>query len=766
MKAFNQFNLLRKLIFLLSFLASLKYIWLNDLANAQLSPDNSLGSESSTVTPSVINNLPVNVVNGGAIRGANLFHSFQLFNVAEDHGVYFGNPQGIQNIIGRVIGVNSSSIMGTLGVLGNANLFIINPNGIIFGSNSSLDLRGSFVATTANAIEFKNQGLFDTFKPDTPPLLTVNPSGFLFSQINAAPIINRSKVFSGTRVNQDPANPAPTVNLLGLRVPDGRSLLMLGGDVITDDGGLYALGGQVDIGSVSGTGLVGLSFNGDTLSLTIPSNILRGNVSSLQAARVDTSGDAAGGGNIQVIGKNIRIQDGSQIISATTGQSNGGAVSFDATDAIEFSGFSLGGGTVSTATFGSGKAGDIKIKTGVLNVKEGANIVSSTLGDGDGGDINVYASKSVELKGKLSGEGAFGGLFSTTFAGGNGGGIEINTQGDLLIRDGASITAGAGFIDEMPATGRSGNIKISANNSFRLDGGFLLAIHPIGNAGNIDISTNHLEILNSFVGVSSSLGQAGNLTINAGSLNLNGGVLSAETGVSGANITVTTSDLLRIENGSLITAEATGTADGGNVTINAPILLALPPTDPNGSDIVANAVAGTGGNITINAQGVFGIEERKAIDGNQSNDIDASSQFGRSGRVEINTANDPSKSLVELPVTVVDPNSLVAQNPCKRGSESEFTRSGRGGLPPSLSQDFDSDATQVGLVAPVQTSTADRQQTKASESKTVSLASVSTPIVPAQGWVFNDKGEVVLVADNSAIAPQRLKANPAGCPVR
>lgn len=106
-------------------------------------PDDSLVSESSVVTPNIIiNNVPSDKIDGGAMRGTNLFHSFQEFNILTNRGVYFTNPAGIDNILVRVTGSNSSNILGTLGVLGNANLFLINPNGIIFAESSSLDVEG------------------------------------------------------------------------------------------------------------------------------------------------------------------------------------------------------------------------------------------------------------------------------------------------------------------------------------------------------------------------------------------------------------------------------------------------------------------------------------------------------------------------------------------------------------------------------------------------------------------------------------------------
>jgi filamentous hemagglutinin family protein len=129
-------------------------------------PDNTLGAESSTVTPDVvIRGIPSDQIDGGAIRGANLFHSFEQLSVLEGRGAYFANPVGVKNILSRVTGANRSDILGRLGVLGNANLFLINPDGIVFGQNASLDVQGSFLATTADAVKVGDGGLFSASQP-------------------------------------------------------------------------------------------------------------------------------------------------------------------------------------------------------------------------------------------------------------------------------------------------------------------------------------------------------------------------------------------------------------------------------------------------------------------------------------------------------------------------------------------------------------------------------------------------------------------------
>ncbi|MDZ8053005.1 MAG: filamentous hemagglutinin N-terminal domain-containing protein [Aulosira sp. ZfuVER01] len=142
---------------------------------AQIIPDNSLGSERSVVTPNVQHQDDlINRIDGGAIRGGNLFHSFQDFNVRNQQRVYFANPAGIENILGRVTGNQASKIFGTLGVLGSANLYLINPNGIIFGQNARLDISGSFFASTSNSLLLENGEKFSTQNPKAPSLLTIN----------------------------------------------------------------------------------------------------------------------------------------------------------------------------------------------------------------------------------------------------------------------------------------------------------------------------------------------------------------------------------------------------------------------------------------------------------------------------------------------------------------------------------------------------------------------------------------------------------------
>ena len=166
--------------------------------NAQLTPDNTLGKENSIVNPSKL----LRRIDGGAIRGSNLFHSFKEFNIDSGKSVYFSNPTAIKNILTRVTGKNPSNIFGKLGVLGNANLFLLNPNGIIFGKGASLDISGSFTATTAQSILFNNGFEFNATNPSSVPLLKVNLTpGLQYPHSQQADISNQGNLTVGKDLN-------------------------------------------------------------------------------------------------------------------------------------------------------------------------------------------------------------------------------------------------------------------------------------------------------------------------------------------------------------------------------------------------------------------------------------------------------------------------------------------------------------------------------------------------------------------------------------
>ncbi|MGK7893373.1 MAG: filamentous hemagglutinin N-terminal domain-containing protein [Xenococcus sp. (in: cyanobacteria)] len=180
---------------------------------AQIIPDDSLGTESSVVTPNApLGNETTNRIDGGAVRNNNIFHSFQEFNVNNAQQVHFANPIGVENIIGRITGGNISEILGTLGVLGDANLFLLNPNGFIFGQDAQLDISGSFTASTAESLSLGDNLEFSATHPQAVPLLTINVAPGLEDWINPQSEISNQGILS---VGNDLTLTSNSLNLAG-----------------------------------------------------------------------------------------------------------------------------------------------------------------------------------------------------------------------------------------------------------------------------------------------------------------------------------------------------------------------------------------------------------------------------------------------------------------------------------------------------------------------------------------------------------------------
>jgi large exoprotein involved in heme utilization and adhesion len=485
-----------------------------------------------------------------------------------------------------------------------------------------------------------------------------------------------------------------------------------------------------------------------------------------QIRTVVEAGAIGNGGGIDIQAKSLSLTGGSSLNTFVSspignflgGKGNGGSIFANISDSVNISGVGANGESsgifASTQKGAEGQAGNITVNTPAFRIADGAVINAQTNNSGNGGNIRVNGNTFEAING--------GQLITTSTSSGNSGSITVNAN-KFVNLSGSDPT----FADRFAQFGQDVVSNVGPNS------GLFAQSDSTGVAGNVTVNSPQINISDGAkVSVSSPQGQAGNLKITGNSLTLNRGSITAETGKSGvesgANITLQFRDLLRLENESLISAKATGDANGGNIDIDPTFVLIFPPTGPNGSDIIAKAVGGTGGKINISAQGLFGTAQRKSGDGNRSNDIDASSEFGASGQVQINGIVDPNQGVAQIPETVVDPNALVAQSPCKRGSQSQFTRTGRGGLPPNLSDDLSGETTQVGLVKPAPSIVAEGPAQKTSsgiapnENQT---SNIENPIVPAQGWSFNDKGEVVLTAYNPAVTgPQRLQENPVGCP--
>ncbi|HEY9833030.1 MAG TPA: filamentous hemagglutinin N-terminal domain-containing protein, partial [Stenomitos sp.] len=601
---------------------------------AQIIPDATLGAEPSVVTPLDDLGLPIDEIDGGARRDANLFHSFLEFNVEADRGAYFYTPAGIENILARVTGGNPSKILGLLGTFGDstANLFLINPNGIIFGPNAQLDVAGSFVGTTANSLVFENGVAFSATTPQSPPLLTISvPLGLQYGG-NVGSIQVQSSI---------------------LQVPNGKTLALVGGNLQLNRALLEAPEGRVELAGVSGSGTIGLEENNSRLRLSVPENIARTDVSVNRSVirnlgdggsiniyadnlTIDRSSVRAGfdadfgfngtqagditldavgevkigqgsivtnsvlpdstgnSGNINIKAKVVSLTDNAQIGAITFGQGNAGKILIEANDSVSLAGNASIRSNVSSEAEGDG--GDINIQTPVLSLTDGADLSTSTFGQGDAGNITVQANESIVL--------VNGRIYSAVREGAIGQGGKINIQtGSLSLSEGAALDSSV----EEGAIGSGGDINLSVGSLSLTDNSVLFAdTGGQGNAGNITVGANdlisltHSQIYSNVE--SGASGEAGNISIETGSLSLmdKSRISNSTFGEGNAgSIFVQANDSISLigDTSAIISGVAEGAVgNGGDIQLAAKSLSLT-----NGAQLFAATFGiGNSGNIAIN----------------------------------------------------------------------------------------------------------------------------------------------------------------------
>lgn len=498
-------------------------------------------------------------------------------------------------------------------------------------------------------------------------------------------------------------------------------------------------------------------------------NISAANVIDLNASAIQTGnviGSTGRAGNIKIDTKNLSLQDGATFVSATFGNGLGGNIEINAADNIQIQRTPLGAalltGIYTNSTFGTGKGGDLRIDTGKLFVEDG--VIGSNTGTstpagvipfgGPGGNVIVNASESVEITGVLPDPRFPSGLGTTGFSAARSGDVTINTK-KLILSEGADVstaTLGAGI---------GGTLTVNASESIELSGktvgdltlggisaaagrATLPELIATGASGDISIFTDKLIVRDGAkIDVQSlGTGNAGNMQVVANSIFLDnqGTISAATTSGEGGNISLQTRSLL-MRNNSQISATAGGTGNGGNITITgfspANFVALL-----EGSKITADAVEGRGGNISINTRGLFTCPTCQ---------ISASSQLGIAGQISITTPEVESNfEVVEIPQEVAKPEQVVAQA-CRATTSqnrSEFTVTGRGGLPPRPSEQLSSGALFSFEPA---------------ASAATEVQSTSQLPLPARGWYVNKQGVVVLASQSPNSSPYNSGLNSPNC---
>ena len=619
-------------------------------AQAQIAPDDSLGEESSLVTPNVeVEGSTADRIDGGAIRDRNLFHSFSEFNVGEAQRVYFANPDNIEQIFTRVTGSSPSNINGTLGVDGAADLLLLNPNGIIFGENSSLDVEGSFFGTSAESVLFEDDTEFSATEPNS-SLLTVSvPLGLQVGN-NPGSIEVRSSLSMANDRNFSLVG--GEINLKGSETENLNDL-----NVAAE--GITAPGGKVELGGLSTRGIVNFE---DSSNLGFLQEVSRANI-TLDNFSINTS--AGGGGSIAVFSQNLKLVNSAietgidpsvestddragditiDTIKATILETNGNSANGIISRTGDFSEF-LGAANNAEAIDTAGNAGNIFINTGSLSATGLSLISSFTNGEGNSGKININARESIILGQPESPQtnvilGEVGEL-----ATGNGADIKINTRSlSLNNRNISTSTGGAG---------NAGDITINAADSIVANNSSIEAgTSSSGNAGNIifESETADLTFKETFVGtpVAPSIegevlgfpdssfvgtGKGGNIIIRGRNLTATNdvdistfteGEVTTDGLANAGNIELHITNSTVISDNSQLSTFTTGEGNAGDIAIKTGNLIATEGAQIQGD----TSGAGDGGTIDITTNNLA-IEDEAEISVSSEGDGNAGSISAR-----------------------------------------------------------------------------------------------------------------------------------------
>jgi filamentous hemagglutinin family protein len=606
----------------------------------QVITDGSLGGARGPITPVPLPNGKMDVPiteSLGKRAGPNLFHSFSTFNIGGGDSATFSGSSGIQNVVSRVTGGNYSTIDGTLrSTIQGANLYFLNPWGVVFGPNASLDVKGSFHVSTADYLRFEDGLKFNSVPSAADQVLsTASPVAFGFLTANPGPVYAVQSF---------------------LEVPAGETLSIVSGEIGLYGAYLGAPGGRINLASMASPGEVIPSPAGGLPDLQVQPERASGPI-EIQGSVVDVRGAPSGnvlirsgrlvldqsswvtadndgntsGGGIDVRTRSFELSGGSVMSADSQWTGRGGLVTVEATDSLRltdtysvlssaaWASGDAGGIALSTPqllieneaavygdTFGDGRGGDVSVFTRRLSLLSGGSISSSAYGGtGDGGNLSINATESITMSG-IGPNGLDSSVVNRTSGAGNAGRIQIATP-VLDMRENATISA------ETLGTGRAGDIDVTAGTITLSSGAKISnsAFGTTGKGGNITATAGDAVTISDtdaqgnpsgLFTYAAALGDAGRILLSAPSVTLtNGGAIGADTVGDGqaGNIELTV-QRLSLSGGANITSGSLGrSGSGGDILVTATDTVTLSGLF---SDISTSTVgSGDGGNITISS---------------------------------------------------------------------------------------------------------------------------------------------------------------------
>ncbi len=551
--------------------------------------------------------------------GANLFQSFGKFGLTAGESATFSGPATIGNVIGRVTGGNPSSINGQLrSTIAGASLYLINPSGVVFGPKATVNVSGSFHASTANYLELADGAKFRATMPRGSTLSAAPPAAFGFLNARAAAItVNGSAL-------------GPVAGTLGL----------VGGKVSIRGGRLTAPGGTIQVTSVAGAGDVpvdpqktaaltvrkfgavgiagGSALDVDNQKARGPggSVFIRAGRLTIAGSEIDADNFGAGsGGQIALRGdRRIALEKGADVHAFAAGRGAGAGI--DLSTGPD-GGFAADASSVLTGSAGTGAAGRVSLTTGRLTLSGGAALGSLAEGVGRAGAVAV-TSRSMVVDGRADNSNATE-IGSRTSGSGRAGNVTVKT-GNLAVR-------GNGEINSITfGPGDAGSVSIEVAQALSIDAGASPLLTGISTQSNNVAST----------------GNAGSLTIEAGSLAIDrGGQITASTSGLGASgdVSIAVAGKLAIDGagvsrGTGIFANTTAAkgGDAGDIAVAAARAQIL----TNGEISSSTLGSGDAGDVSVRIKGALTIDGSRetGLTGIASNNGEAGAT-GNAGKVSV-----------------------------------------------------------------------------------------------------------------------------------
>ena len=589
---------------------------------------------------------PIYEIDSGLGRqaGPNLFHSFADFQLNAGEVANFTGPAAIQNILVRVTGPNPSTIGGLLkSEIAGANLFFMNPNGITLSSGASLLLDGSFLATTADYVRFRDGSVFAARPSAGPPAFSAEPVigvGFLATEL-AVRGRNAPITLDGHETEET------------LQPPE--FYLALGGEITVDHRNLTAPGGAVALLALNAAGEV-------ALNPTDPHAALRTEQFTELAAvtlRNDTTLDVSGAraGRVTLRGSDILLDNGASVEAKSYDVDSGLAIDVKGTRRVELNNYS----SLNAAVFGRARGGDLRIEAPLVTLAGGSALQTDTYGDstGQGGDILVRA-QNVFLSGLGSISASVGGT-------GRGGEIRLVVQDTLALgTDGmlkpfdemarhlgaqypvALGTDGSGAISAISFGGPVGGITLQAGRLLLgFDSRIATETESGSSGGPITIQAGLLRVAGGRVSATSNNdGNAGSITVAAERIVLDrvgneqfsgieskttshgaasrGGTIELQRGASGRGE-------LRLDNGASISTASVSEGDAGDIRVDLDNLF-LGRDTVLSSSASAGKHPGNAGSLLLRASDSVRLTDNAALE--------VTAQNSRAGNITVRAGRD------------------------------------------------------------------------------------------------------------------------------